>query len=94
MLRGWKPLPLSGTGAGEIGDCIVFVGNLILDFDYDTMSKVLKIPDEKFRDKIKKTIEDNLSTIRRELGVTESDHWDEQTLNNMMAEEFRKREDQ
>lgn len=81
---------ISGTGAGEIGDCIVFVGNLILDFDYETMSRVLKIPDEKFRDKVKKTIEENLTTICRELGVSEAEQWDEQTLNYMMAEEFEK----
>jgi len=81
---------ISGTGAGEIGDCIVFVGNLILDFDYATMSRVLKIPDEKFRNKVKKTIEENLSTIQRELGVSESGQWDERTLNHMMAQEFEK----
>ncbi|CAB1057883.1 Lipoate-protein ligase A [Olavius sp. associated proteobacterium Delta 1] len=81
---------ISGTGAGEIGDSIVFVGNLILDFDYDTMARVLKIPDEKFRDKVKKSIEENLSTIRRELGEAQSDQWDEDTLNNMLAEEFEK----
>jgi lipoate-protein ligase A len=28
---------ISGTGVGEIGDCVVFVGNLILDFDYKMM---------------------------------------------------------
>ena len=81
---------ISGTGAGEIGDCIVFVGNLILDFDYETMARVLKIPDEKFRDKVKKTIEENLSTIRRELGEDEAGQWDEDTLNNMLAKEFKK----
>ena len=81
---------ISGTGAGEIGDSIVFVGNLILDFDYETTARVLKIPDEKFRHKVKKTIEENLSTIRRELGQQQSDQWDEDTLNNMLAEEYEK----
>ncbi len=81
---------ISGSGAAEIGECIVFVGNLILDFDYDTMSKVLKIPDEKFRNKVKKTIEENLSTIRRELGVSEYEKWDAKTLNKILAEEFEK----
>jgi lipoate-protein ligase A len=81
---------ISGTGAGEIGDCIAFVGNLILDFDYETMSKVLKIPDEKFRDKVKKTIEENLSTICRELGAKEYSKWNEQQLNNLMVDEFEK----
>ena len=81
---------ISGSGAAEIGECIVFVGNLILDFDYETMSRVLKIPDEKFRDKVRKTIEENLSTIGRELGETLYVQLDEQTLNHMVAEEFAK----
>jgi lipoate-protein ligase A len=81
---------ISGTGVGEIGECIVFVGNLIMDFDYKTMSRVLRVPDEKFRDKIYKTLTDNLSTIRRELGEKEAQRWDEARLNAMMAEEFQK----
>jgi lipoate-protein ligase A len=42
------------------------VGNLILDFDYETMSRVLRVSDEKFREKVKKTIRENLRTIRAE----------------------------
>jgi lipoate-protein ligase A len=79
---------ISGTGAGEIGDAIVFVGNLILDFDYEMMSRVLKIPDEKFRDKVKKTIEENLSTIKKELPGSAFDSLSEIGLNRMMAEAF------
>ena len=79
---------VSGTGVGEIGDCVVFVGNLIYDFDYETMSRVLKVPDEKFRDKVHKTLHDNLSTICRELGGEVALGWTEAKLNAMMAEEF------
>jgi len=79
---------ISGTGVGEIGDCIVFVGNLIVDFNYDEMSRILKVPDEKFRDKVHKTLKDNLTTIRREVGEEMVKGWDEATLNAMMAEEF------
>jgi lipoate-protein ligase A len=32
------------------------------------MSRVLKVPDEKFRDKIYKSMEENLTTMKRELG--------------------------
>jgi len=81
---------ISGTGVGEIGDCIVFVGNLILDFNYEMMSRVLKVPDEKFRDKVHKTLMENLSTIRRELGEERAKEWNEATLNTFMAEEFEK----
>jgi lipoate-protein ligase A len=58
---------VSGTGVGEIGDYIVFVGNLIVDFDYEMMTRVLRVPDEKFRDKVYKTLRENLSTIKREI---------------------------
>ena len=81
---------ISGTGVGEIGDCVVFVGNLIVDFNYEEMSRVLRVPDEKFRDKVHKTLRDNLTTIRRELGEEKANTWDEATLNGMMAEEFQK----
>jgi len=81
---------ISGTGAAEIGDCVVFVGNLIVDFDYKTMSRVLRVPDEKFRDKVHKTLRDNLSTIRREIGEEKASLWDEPTLNKLMAREFEK----
>lgn len=79
---------ISGTGVGEVGGCIVLVGNLILDFNYQMMSRILKVPDEKFRDKVRKTIEDNLTTIRRELNNNEIERWDETKLNAMMAEAF------
>ena len=58
---------VSGCGAAEIGDYYILVGNLIVDFNYEMMARVLKVPDEKFRDKIYKTIYENLSTVRREI---------------------------
>ena len=79
---------ISGTGVGEIRDCIVFVGNLIVDFNYDMMARILKVPDEKFRDKVHKTLTENLSTIRRELGKAGADRWGETELNALLAEEF------
>ncbi len=58
---------IGGTGAATIGNCTVVVGSIILDFDYKAMSKVLKVPDEKFRDKVYKTMETYLTTMKREL---------------------------
>jgi lipoate-protein ligase A len=66
---------VSGTGAAEIGDFIVLVGNLIEDFDYDTMARVLRVPDEKFRDKVHRSMRENLTTLRRETG--RSFRWEE-----------------
>ncbi|GAB4506010.1 MAG: lipoate protein ligase C-terminal domain-containing protein [Anaerolineales bacterium] len=59
---------ISGNGAAEIAGCTVLVGNLILDFNHEMMARVLRVPDEKFRDKVFKTLKDNLTTIRQELG--------------------------
>jgi lipoate-protein ligase A len=59
---------IAGEGGGDIGKSMVFVGGILMDFDYVTMSRVLKVPDEKFRDKIYKSMEENLTTMKRELG--------------------------
>jgi len=59
---------IAGEGGGDIGESMVFVGGILMDFDYKTMSKILKVPDEKFRDKIYKTMEENLTTMKREIG--------------------------
>ena len=75
---------ISGNGVAEIEGYIVFVGNLIVDFDYEMMARVLKVPDEKFRDKVYKTLQDNLSTVRRELGSAPP----RETLWDLLADSF------
>jgi lipoate-protein ligase A len=60
---------ISGTGAAEIGDYVILVGNLIADFDYETMVRVLRVPDAKFRDKVFHSLRENLTTLHRELGT-------------------------
>ncbi len=64
-----KGKKIAGEGGGDIDDSMVFVGGILLDFDYRTMSEVLKVPDEKFRDKIYQSMEENLTTMKRELGA-------------------------
>lgn len=59
---------ISGNGAAEIRDYLILVGNIIMDFDYETMVRILRVPDEKYRDKVFKSLRENLSTIKRELG--------------------------
>ena len=66
---------ISGTGAATIGDYVILVGNLIADFDYATMSRVLRVPDEKYRDKVFKSMQANLTTLQRETGRVHT--WDE-----------------
>ncbi|HBY01308.1 MAG TPA: hypothetical protein DEG92_01990 [Rikenellaceae bacterium] len=74
---------ISGTGAAQIDNMLILVGNFIQDFDYEIMAKCLRVPDEKFRDKVFKTMQENLTTILRETGGIPS--------NNDLADELSKR---
>ena len=59
---------IAGEGGGDVGSCMAFVGGVLLDFDYELMPRILKVPDEKFRDKFYKSLAENLTTLRRETG--------------------------
>ncbi len=59
---------ISGNGAGKVEKVNILTGNLILDFNYDEMVKILKVPNEKFRDKIASSLRERVTTILRETG--------------------------
>ena len=63
-----KGRKISGTGAAQVEDMLILVGNFIQDFNYEMMSNCLRVPDEKFRDKVHKTMVENLTTFLRETG--------------------------
>lgn len=54
---------IGGTGAAQIDDARVLVGSLMFDFNKATMAKVLKVPDEKMRDKIFAGLEQYMVTM-------------------------------
>ncbi len=58
---------ISGNGASMNGSTSIMVGNVILDMNYDMMARVLRVPDEKFRDKMAKSMRDWVSSLKREL---------------------------
>jgi len=58
---------ISGNGAGRHESATILVGNVILDLDYDNMARVLRVPDDKFRDKMAKSMRDWVTTLGREL---------------------------
>lgn len=60
---------ISGNGAGLMGSALILVGNIILDLDYDSMSRVLKVPSEKFRDKMAKSMREWVTSLKKELGT-------------------------
>jgi lipoate-protein ligase A len=59
---------IGGTGAGTIGFATVVVGSILMDFDSARMARVLRVPSEKFRDKLVESLTDYMTTVRRELG--------------------------
>ncbi|MEM1547171.1 MAG: biotin/lipoate A/B protein ligase family protein [Candidatus Methanomethylicia archaeon] len=59
---------ISGNGAGKIGSVVVLVGNILLDVNYEMMAKILKVPSEKFRDKLAKSMRDWITSLKGELG--------------------------
>jgi len=59
---------IGGTGIAAIGQAMVVAGSLMFDFDTGTMARALKVSSEKMRDKIHQSLQDYMTTIRRELG--------------------------
>lgn len=59
---------IGGTGAARMDRAEVLVGSLMFDFDTTAMARVLKVPSDKFRDKVARSLEDYMTTMRRELG--------------------------
>lgn len=61
---------ISGNGAATFESAMVLVGNFILDFPRKLMARILKVPDEKFRDKVAKSLESGVTSLKDELGST------------------------
>ena len=79
---------ISGTGAGEIGDSVVFVGNVIRSFDCATMVRVLKMPDEAFRSRVLASMRTNMSSLEGELGVRAANAVSDEQINLALAKGF------
>jgi lipoate-protein ligase A len=62
-----KGRKIGGTGAASIGEATLLVGSFMFDFDTETMAHSLKVPSEKFRDKLKQTLSDYMTTMKKEL---------------------------
>jgi lipoate-protein ligase A len=63
---------ISGNGAGKLGKAAILVGNIILDLDYDSMTRVFEVPDEKFQYKLAKSIREWVTSLKREVGYIPS----------------------
>jgi lipoate-protein ligase A len=63
---------IGGTGAARMDLAEVLVGSLMFDFDTATMATVLRVPSEKLRDKVRQSLQDYMTTMRKELGTPPS----------------------
>jgi lipoate-protein ligase A len=63
---------ISGTGIYTEYDGVLFCGTVLLDFNVELMLKLLKLPIEKLSDKVVKSFEERLTTVKRELGFKPS----------------------
>ncbi len=58
---------IGGTGAASIAEATLMVGSFMYDFDTETMARCLKVPSEKFRDKLRQGLNDYMTTMNKEL---------------------------
>jgi len=54
---------IAGVGGGRIGEAVVVVGNILLDFDYETMARVWRVPSEDFRRLAYEAMQRRITTV-------------------------------
>lgn len=54
---------VAGIGGGQMGEASIVVGNILFDFDFDTMSSVWRVPNEAFRELAKEAMKDHIITL-------------------------------
>ncbi|MEN6567958.1 MAG: biotin/lipoate A/B protein ligase family protein [Veillonellales bacterium] len=59
---------ISGNGAGDINDYAVYIGNILIGFDRETMANVLQVPYEEFRKSARQSMDQYMTTLSEELG--------------------------
>ena len=57
---------ISGNGGGEIGECKVLAGNILLDFNFKYMAQAVSSPDS-LREKFLELMQNNITTVKNEL---------------------------
>ena len=62
---------ISGNGGGEIGECKVLGGNILLDFNFNCMARAISSPDS-LRKKFLELMQDNITTLKKELEIIPS----------------------
>lgn len=79
---------IAGTGAGEIGDCVAFVGNVMRRFDCAAMARVINAPGQGFRRAFESCMQEQLTSLRRELGPERESGLADEDIHDLLAERF------
>lgn len=74
---------IAGIGGGRIGDACVVVGNLLFDFDFETMSHVWYAPWPSYRELATKALQERVITLRQ----TQSNA-DMEKVQSLLIEQF------
>ncbi|MFQ5612915.1 MAG: biotin/lipoate A/B protein ligase family protein [Anaerolineae bacterium] len=74
---------IAGVGGGRIGQACVVVGNLLFDFDYETMARVWRAPWPSFRELAASALRERVTTLRRLIGEVSVE-----AVQEMLLEEF------
>lgn len=54
---------IAGVGGGRIGEAVVVVGNILLDFDYAMMARIWRAPSEDFRHLAYEAMQSRITTV-------------------------------
>ena len=76
---------IAGIGGGQIGEAHVVVGNILNDFDYEAMARIIRAPCEKFREFALAAMRKRITTLMRE---GRSNRW--QDLPELLIDEYQK----
>lgn len=57
----------SGNAAGDIGTAATYVGNLLIDFNFDLMSRVLKVASPAHRMCLRRAMQENMITLSQRM---------------------------
>jgi lipoate---protein ligase len=79
-------LRIAGIGGGRIGDAMIVVGNILLDFDYEIMSKVWHTPSDIFRHFAYDAMKQHITTLWSKL---EQNLFPDE-IQNLLASEYGK----
>jgi lipoate-protein ligase A len=75
----------SGNASGDIGEGVVYVGNLLINFDCEIMCNVLKTPTSLYRKCLQKAMDNNLTNLSEQVTSAQVSPED---LTSMLEKEF------